>query len=301
VIHYSLMEMPESGYAIADTADDRIGYFVTAVKDFSNDSRETSFVRYGHRLAVGAGADGSAWKEGGKLVPPKKKIVFWIEKIGAGRIPHRGPRGHPRMEQGRLRRSGSATRIEVRQQESEDFDPEDVTYATLRWEPPTTKGYAIGPSRANPLDRRDPGRRHSGSTPAWSGTTSSTINYSKMHKGNGKRCPARSKRAGSVGNLPFASTSGQRGAARRWETKRADPAEMLPRAGVGLAAARAFCQCGSNKRSELALAAATPARPQAEREGGARRTDSASRQRDDDARGRPHARPAAQFQGQHLA
>ncbi len=38
----------------------------------------------------------------------------------------------------------------MRQQESEDFDPEDITYNTFRW---VTNGesYAMGPSRANPL------------------------------------------------------------------------------------------------------------------------------------------------------
>jgi hypothetical protein len=40
--------------------------------------------------------------------------------------------------------------IEVRQQESEDFDPEDVNYNTFRWIT-TDQGFAMGPSRANPL------------------------------------------------------------------------------------------------------------------------------------------------------
>ena len=40
--------------------------------------------------------------------------------------------------------------IEVRQQENEDFDPEDVNYATFRWIA-NDEGYAMGPSRSNPL------------------------------------------------------------------------------------------------------------------------------------------------------
>src|SRR4029078_9100996 len=39
--------------------------------------------------------------------------------------------------------------IEVRQQEAEDFDPEDVTYSTFRWIT-TDIGYAMGRPRANP-------------------------------------------------------------------------------------------------------------------------------------------------------
>ncbi len=40
--------------------------------------------------------------------------------------------------------------IEVRQQETEDFDPEDVNFNTFRWIT-SELGYAMGPSRANPF------------------------------------------------------------------------------------------------------------------------------------------------------
>ena len=40
--------------------------------------------------------------------------------------------------------------IEVRQQESEDFDPEDMNYNPFRWIT-TGQAFAMGPSRANPL------------------------------------------------------------------------------------------------------------------------------------------------------
>ena len=38
----------------------------------------------------------------------------------------------------------------MRQQENEDFDPEDMNYNTFRWIT-TDRGFAMGPSRANPL------------------------------------------------------------------------------------------------------------------------------------------------------
>src|SRR5262249_18017415 len=37
-----------------------------------------------------------------------------------------------------------------RQQENEDFDPEDINYNTVRWIT-NGRGYAMGPSRTNPL------------------------------------------------------------------------------------------------------------------------------------------------------
>ena len=50
----------------------------------------------------------------------------------------------------RSRSIGFRDAIEVRQQENEDFDPEDINYNTFRWIT-TDQGYAMGPSRANPL------------------------------------------------------------------------------------------------------------------------------------------------------
>ncbi len=147
VIHYGLVELPNDGYQ-PRLADSRIGYFLTAVKDFSTANPDTSFVRYINRWRLER-ADGSTWKEGGKLVPPKKKIVFWIEKS----VPdeYRAAVREGILEWNKaFEKVGFRDAIEVRQQENEDFDPEDITYATLRWIT-TDQGFAMGPSRANPL------------------------------------------------------------------------------------------------------------------------------------------------------
>src|SRR5947208_1972798 len=48
VIHYGLCELPEGGYQ-PRVADDRVGHFLSAVKDFSSDSRDDTCVRYGNR------------------------------------------------------------------------------------------------------------------------------------------------------------------------------------------------------------------------------------------------------------
>ena len=76
VIHYGLVELPEHGYQ-PRLADDRVGYFLSAVKDFSNDSKDTSFLRYVNRWRLER-ADTDP-KNKNKLSVPKKKIVFWIE------------------------------------------------------------------------------------------------------------------------------------------------------------------------------------------------------------------------------
>ncbi len=147
IIQYGLVELPEFGYTPRH-ADDRVGYFLTALKDFGSESKDTSFVRYVNRWRLER-ADGSTWKEGGKLVPPKKKIVFWIEKS----VPdeYRASVREGILEWNKaFEKIGFRDAIEVRQQEAEDFDPEDVNYSTFRWIT-TDISYAMGPSRANPL------------------------------------------------------------------------------------------------------------------------------------------------------
>jgi hypothetical protein len=147
VIQYGLVEMPDGGYQ-PRYADTRVGHFLSAVKDFSKDNPDTSFVRMVNRWRLER-ADGSPWKDGAKLVPPKKKIVFWIEDS----VPdeYRAAVRDGILEWNKaFEKVGFRDAIEVRQQQGEEFDPEDITYATFRWTAGDTGG-AIGPSRANPL------------------------------------------------------------------------------------------------------------------------------------------------------
>src|SRR5262249_62192400 len=83
------------------------------------------------------------------LSVPKKKIVFWIENS----VPfeYRAAVREGILEWNKaFEKIGFRDAIEVRQQEGEDFDPEDMNYNTFRWIT-TGQGFAMGPSRANPL------------------------------------------------------------------------------------------------------------------------------------------------------
>jgi len=147
IVHYGIVELPDFSYT-PRIADDRVGYFLTAMKDFGSDSKDTAFVRYITRWRLER-ADGSPWKEGARLAPPKKKIVYWIEKS----VPdeYRAAVREGILEWNKaFEKIGFRDAIEVRQQEGEDFDPEDVSYSTFRWIT-TDIGYAMGPSRANPF------------------------------------------------------------------------------------------------------------------------------------------------------
>src|SRR6266481_2086016 len=145
VLHYGLVELPDSGYQ-PRLADDRVGHFLSVVKDFSTDSKDTTFLRHINRWRLERAETDPKHKD--KLSAPKKKIVFWIERS----VPdeYRAFVREGILEWNRaFEKIGFRDAIEVRQQESEDFEPEDINYTTFRWIT-NDRGYAMGPSRANP-------------------------------------------------------------------------------------------------------------------------------------------------------
>jgi hypothetical protein len=143
-VHYSLSYLPENGYH-PRLADDRVGYFLTVIKDYSQKGDEDRFVRYINRWDL-AKADSSA-----DISPPKKPIVFWLEKT----IPYkyRAPIREGILEWNKaFAKAGFENAIEVRQQpDNADWDPEDINYNTFRWITSSAK-FAMGPSRVNPTN-----------------------------------------------------------------------------------------------------------------------------------------------------
>jgi hypothetical protein len=141
-VHYSISLLPQNSYR-PRYADDRVGYFVTALKDFSQKVDEDRFVRYINRWQLEK-ADPSA-----DVSPPKKPIVFWIERTVPFRHRQAIREGIEAWNEA-FEKAGFASAIEVRQQpDAADWDPEDVNYNTFRW---ITAGqsFAMGPSRVNP-------------------------------------------------------------------------------------------------------------------------------------------------------
>jgi hypothetical protein len=151
IIHYGMVQLPDGGYQ-PRIADDRVGYFLTAVKDFSHGNKDTSFVRYVRRWRVEPAEplDPANHK---KLVAPKRKIVYWIEKSVPNEYRAYVREGILEWNKA-FEKIGFRDVIEVRQQEdnepSSDFDPEDIRYNTFRWITLDSE-FAMGPSRANPL------------------------------------------------------------------------------------------------------------------------------------------------------
>lgn len=143
VIHYSLARLPDAGYR-PRMADDRVGHFLNAIKNFGADRPEKAFDRMVNRWRLEK-SDPSA-----QLSPPKKQVVWWVED----NVPHEY---RPFVEQGILEwnkafeKIGITNALAVRwQAERDEFDPEDINYCTFRWIT-TNNTFAMSGIRSNPI------------------------------------------------------------------------------------------------------------------------------------------------------
>ena len=144
-IHFSISILPSAGsngYK-PRVADDRVGYFLTAIKDFTNGDDPEHFVRYINRWNLQK-KDSSIDRS-----PPKEPIVFYMENTVPVYL-------RPTVEAGILEwnkafeKLGFAGAIKVNQQEdSSDIDPENIEYNFFRWIT-AEAGFAMGPSRIDP-------------------------------------------------------------------------------------------------------------------------------------------------------
>src|SRR5579863_3809782 len=142
-VHYSISKLPTGDYR-PRVADDRIGYFLTVLKDLSDKKDDEHFVRYINRWNLQK-ADPSL-----KLSPPKAPIKFYLEKTVPINLRPYVRAGIEEWNKA-FEKLGYDNAIEVEQQKDTDtWDPEDVNYNTFRWIT-ANAGYAMGPSRVNPL------------------------------------------------------------------------------------------------------------------------------------------------------
>ncbi len=142
-VHYSISLLPQTGYK-PRVADDRVGYFLTVLKDYSKQADYERFVRYVNRW------DLRKAEPAAKVSPPKKPVIFWIEKTVPFKYRKPIREGIEQWNKA-FEQAGFVNAIEVRQQPADArWDPEDINYNTFRW---MTAGasFAMGPSRVNPL------------------------------------------------------------------------------------------------------------------------------------------------------
>jgi len=145
-IHYSLSQLPTNNGYRSRLADDRVGYFLTAYQNFSDESPRSPFVRYINRWHLEKANPSAA------MSPPKEPIVFWIENT----VPTEyrdAVRDGIEMWNKAFEKIGFQNAIVAKQMpDNADWDPADVRYNTIRWLTAYDVGFVgIGPSRVNPL------------------------------------------------------------------------------------------------------------------------------------------------------
>lgn len=145
LMHYSFFRFPKNKYR-PRMADQRVGNFLTALKDFSIVSEPEPYRRYINRWNLEK-ADPKS-----RASLPKKPIIFYLART----IPHKYRRI---LREGILEwnkafeKIGFIGALEARvQMDDEDWDPEDNRYHVVSWITTEKPSYgAIGPSRVNPL------------------------------------------------------------------------------------------------------------------------------------------------------
>jgi uncharacterized protein DUF4953/uncharacterized protein DUF5117/uncharacterized protein DUF5118 len=142
-VHYSLLELPSTPMR-PRYADERVGYFVSAIKDFSRDTAESFFVRFVNRWRL------EKRYPAAELSDPVKPIVYYIDRT----VP---TEWKPWVRSGILEwnrafeEAGIRNAIQVLDAPEDTlWSAEDARYSTVRWTATNRSVYAVGPSNVDP-------------------------------------------------------------------------------------------------------------------------------------------------------
>ena len=142
-IHYSLLDLPATPMR-PRLADDRVGYFISASKNFSRDTAESFFVRYVNRWRLEKRNPGAALSE------PVRPITYYIDRT----VP---VEWRPYVRAGILEWNrafeDAGFRDAIRVLDAPDdsaWSAADARYSTVRWTATNGAAYAIGPTNVDP-------------------------------------------------------------------------------------------------------------------------------------------------------
>jgi hypothetical protein len=142
-IHYSLVELPATPMR-PRLADDRVGFFISAFKDFSRDTAESFFVRYVTRWRLEKKNPGPGLSE------PVQPITYYIDRT----VP---VEWRPFVRAGILEWNrafeDAGFRDAIRVLDAPDdsaWSAADARYSTVRWTANNGSVYAVGPTNVDP-------------------------------------------------------------------------------------------------------------------------------------------------------
>lgn len=144
-LHHTIVELPDDGYR-PRYADDRIGYFLTARRQYDDQTTPTSFARYITRWRMEKSDPNT------RSSPAKNPIIYYLSNTIPVR--YRKAVADGLMEWNKAFEAiGITHAIEVRPQPDDpSWDPDDARYSVVRWITTTSPPFgAYGPHFANPL------------------------------------------------------------------------------------------------------------------------------------------------------
>jgi hypothetical protein len=141
-VHYSLLQLPATPMR-PRYADERVGYFVSAFKDFSRDTAESFFVRYVNRWRLEKQVPGT-------VSQPVRPITYYID----GTVPLEW---RPYVRAGILEwnrafeDAGYRDAVQVLDAPDDSvYSAADARYSTVRWTATNRSVYAVGPTNVDP-------------------------------------------------------------------------------------------------------------------------------------------------------
>ncbi len=142
-VRYSIFRLPEEPM-VPRIADDRVGHFLTAMRDFSRDREPTPMVRFVNRWRLEKRDPGAALSE------PVEPITYYID--------HSVPETYREYVRDGIEAWNKAYEaagfrnavVALDPPDDPEWSAEDVRYSTVRWTAAHQMGYAIGPSQVDP-------------------------------------------------------------------------------------------------------------------------------------------------------
>jgi hypothetical protein len=144
-VHYSFTRLPATPMAVR-WADNRVGYFLDATKDFGRDEKENFWLRNIHRWRLEKKDPSAALSE------PVQPIVYYVDSTVPDKFRPWVKEGIEKWQKA-FERAGFKNAILAKDppKDDPDWDPEDVRYSTIRWITSHEPSFgAIGPSRVDP-------------------------------------------------------------------------------------------------------------------------------------------------------
>ncbi|MDX1674165.1 MAG: zinc-dependent metalloprotease, partial [Longimicrobiales bacterium] len=142
-LRYSVFALPEEPM-MRRLAEDRLGYFLSAQRNYSIDHSPDPYVRYVNRWRLEK-ADPDA-----ELSEPVEPIVFYVDRSVPAEYRRYVAEGIEAWNKGFEAAGFRNAIVAMDPPDDSTWSAEDVRYSTVRWTAAHEMGYAIGPSQVDP-------------------------------------------------------------------------------------------------------------------------------------------------------